>query len=289
MTVKQARGLGRGFDSLLPQNFDASVLVDERERVQKLAISDISPNLQQPRKHFDEQALDELASSIKHHGLLQPIVVTPTGEGKYEIIAGERRWRAATKAGLDTISALVRSSQELEKLEIALVENVQRVDLSPLEQAVSIARLHDQFNLPYEEVAKRIGKALSTVINIARLLQLPPQAQKALQEKQITEGHARAIISFKDKTKQLELLNLIIKNKWTVRQAEQYVTAHKEGLLDSKKATERIRATTPETTQLGKLLKTKVTLKRTAKGGKIEIAFTSEENLQNLIKRLLQK
>ena len=288
MVEQTKRGLGRGLEALIPTDFDDSLLVDEQERIQKLKLTEIQPNPDQPRKHFDETALKELADSIKEHGLLQPLVVTAVENGKYSIIAGERRWRASKIAGLSSIPAIVRSAKELEQLEIALVENVQRVDLSPLEQAASIVRLHEQFSRGYDVIAKQLGKAQTTVVNIVRLLQLTKEAQEALQNQQITEGHARAIISFKDKKKQLELLKLIIKNKWTVRQAEQYVVAHKKGAKDTETATERAQATTtPETKQLASALKTKVAIKRTAKGGKLEINFKSDADLERITKKLL--
>jgi len=286
MSTKSTKGLGRGLEALIPTDFDNSILVDESERIQKLKLDEIQPNPRQPRKHFDKTALNELADSIKEHGLLQPLVVTVAENDKYSIIAGERRWRAAKIAGLDSVAAIVRSAEELEQLEIALVENVQRVDLSPL--AVSIVRLHEQFSLGYDVIAKRLGKAQTTVVNIVRLLQLTKEAQDALQQQLITEGHARAIISFKDKKKQLELLDLIIKNKWTVRQAEQYVIVHKKGSKDTKTAAQRVQlTTTPETKQLASALKTKVTVRRTAKGGKIEINFKSDADLTRIAKKLL--
>ncbi len=175
----QNRGLGKGFDSLLPQNFDSSLLLTDDDRIQKVAVGRINPNKNQPRTHFDEEALAQLASSIKNYGVLQPLVVTPLSgakQGEYEIIAGERRWRASRLAGLEIIPVIVRSTRELERLEIALVENVQRVDLSPLDQAVSIERLHQQFNMTYDRIAERLGKASSTINNMVRLLQLPGAA-----------------------------------------------------------------------------------------------------------------
>ena len=288
MTQPKTKGLGRGFDSLLPGNFDSSLLMDENERVHKLAVGEITPNKQQPRLSFDKQALNELAGSIKRYGVLQPLVVTPAEGQGYYLIAGERRWRAAKLAGLSHIPAIVRTSKELEQLEIALVENVQRVDLSPLEQAKSIQRLHEQFNMEYETIAKRLNKAPTTVINIARLLGLPPPAQQALNDKNITEGHARAILAIKDAARQQELLNLIIQNGWSVRQAEHFVNAHKQGVKTVKKAQERVSPTTPQTEKLGQLLRTKVTLKRLAKGGKLEIAYKNESDLGRIIKRLSQ-
>jgi ParB family chromosome partitioning protein len=261
-------------------------LVDESERIQKLLVTDLAPNPDQPRKHFDDEALKELAGSIKRYGILQPIVVTPTKDGKYYIVAGERRTRAAKLAGLKTIPTIVRTSKELERLEIALVENVQRVDLSPLEQAASILKLHDQFNIEYDIIATRLGKAGATISNVVRLLQLPPEAQKALQEVKITEGHARAILALKEQNKQLELLKFIVQKHWTVRQAEQYVTAQKAGLTDSKDAKKQVSSTTPETKKLEKVLNVPVRLRRTAKGGKLEITFTSDAELSELIKRI---
>jgi ParB family chromosome partitioning protein len=278
------RGLGKGFDTLLPQNFDSSLLLTDDDRIQKVEIGRITPNANQPRTHFDEEALEQLASSIKQFGILQPLVVTPQAGGVYEIIAGERRWRASKLAGLEKVPVIVRSTKELEQLEIALIENVQRVDLSPLEQAVSIERLHQQFSMNYDAIAKRLGKAPSTINNIVRLLQLPPSAREALQEKKITEGHARAILSLKDAPeRQEELLWSIINEGWNVRQAERYVTSHKAGIQDKKVVKARVDTETKETKALGKRLGTAVHIRRTAKGGKLELKFTSDEELVRLI------
>lgn len=286
MSAQTNRGLGKGFDSLLPIDFDSTVLLEPEERIQKLSINSLTANPQQPRTSFDKQALDELASSIKRYGVLQPLVVTPNGNDAYYIVAGERRWRASKLAGLETVPAIVRTSKELDQLEIALIENVQRVDLSPLDQALSIQRLHDQFNLGYDTIAQRLGKANTTVANIVRLLGLPKDAQDALKEKQITEGHARAILALKNLKAQSELLDQIIKNGWSVRQAERYVTAHKQGVKDQTKATERVQTSTPETEKLSKVLKTPVAIRRTAKGGKLEISFKNDAELQRIIDKI---
>lgn len=285
---KKSKGLGRGFESLIPQDFDSSVLLEERDRIQKLSISDIIPNPDQPRKHFDQVALGELSNSISAHGILQPLIVTPTEHKKYSLIAGERRWRAAGLAGLSHVSAIVRSTQELEQLEIALIENVQRVDLSPLEQAASIARLHQQFSMDYDVISARLGKAGTTISNIVRLLQLPVEAKSSLQSRRITEGHARAILALKDEKKQLELLKLIEQHNWTVRQAEQYVTAHKAGIKQPAAARQRLETTTPATKKLSEFVKAPVAIRRTARGGKLEIAFSSDEDLARIIKQLKQ-
>jgi ParB family chromosome partitioning protein len=287
MAVPKAKGLGRGFDALLPQNFDSSILLTDEDRIQKVAIEKVHPNENQPRTHFDEEALKQLASSIKQFGILQPLVVTPLAGGAYEIVAGERRWRASKLAGLDKVPVIVRSTKELEQLEIALIENVQRVDLSPLEQAVSIERLHQQFNMNYDAIAKRLGKAPSTINNIVRLLQLPTSAREALRDKKITEGHARAILALKDAPdKQEELLTNIVSQGWNVRQAERYVTSHKAGIQDKKAVKTRVDTETKETKALGKRLKTTVHIRRTAKGGKLELKFSSDDDLERLIKLL---
>lgn len=283
------KGLGKGFDALLPRDFDTAILLDPSDRVQKIKISLISPKADQPRRHFDEEALQQLARSIEQYGVLQPIIVTAQND-KYIIIAGERRWRAAAIAKLDSVPAIVRSLEELEQLEIALVENVQRVDLSPLEQAASIEKLRLHFNMSYDMIAKRLGKANSTINNIARLLQLPPEAQIALQQQQITEGHARQLLAIKNSLdKQRQLLQLIIKNSWSVRQAERFVTALKSASpnTDADTVQERIKSETVETKQIGQQIKSKVTIRRTARGGKVEIGFVTERDLERIINLLL--
>ncbi len=279
-------GLGKGFGALLPDSFDHSLLLDEKERIQKLLIQDIIPNPQQPRTTFDKTELDLLSQSIKRYGILQPLIATNSDGGKYILIAGERRWRAAKIAGHSHVPVIVRTSPELEQLEIALIENVQRTDLSPLDQAVSIARLIQQFNLSYQEISDRLGKATSTLSNLVRLLQLPQAARLALEQKKISEGHARAILALEKETQQLELLELIKKNNWTVRQAEQYVVAHKQGLKTPAKATQRLETSTEATKKLSKFVKAPVSLRRTAKGGKLEIGFKSDKDLERIINKL---
>lgn len=175
------RGLGKGFEALLPTDFDKSILLSNEDRIENIPIDKLEPNPNQPRKHFDDTALTELSVSIKRYGVIQPLLVTPDKD-KYVVIAGERRWRASKKAGLKTVPAVVHKRKELERIEIALIENVQRVDLTPLEQAITIEKLHVQFNFTYDDIAKRLGKASSTVTNIVRLLKLPQEAKDALSE-----------------------------------------------------------------------------------------------------------
>lgn len=279
-----AKGLGKGFDALIPTNFDETLLLDSKDRVQKLFISSIQPNPEQPRRHFDERALGELASSIKAYGVLQPLIVSPEPNDTYRLVAGERRWRAAQLAGLTHVPAIVRERAELEQLEVALIENVQRVDLSPLEQAVSIERLHQQFNISYKAIADRLGKALPTIHNTVRLLQLPDEARGALQDGSISEGHARAVLAVKDSPlQQTRLLELINKNHWSVRQAEQYVTNYKQNDKSTAPSSKSIASETAATKNLSALLDAKVTLRRTAKGGRLEIHYENDAQLNELI------
>jgi ParB family transcriptional regulator, chromosome partitioning protein len=280
-----AKGLGRGLDSLIPTEFDSSLL-KTTEKIESLPIERVNANPNQPRKNFDEKSIAELAESIKAHGIVQPLVVTRAGSD-YRIIAGERRYRAAKLAGLADVPAIVRSMKDLEELEVALIENVQRVDLSPLEQAVSIQRLHEQFSMDYSGIAKRLGKAPTTVNNIVRLLGLPENAKQALAQNKITEGHARAVLALKDNTaKQDELLANIIEKQWSVRQAEQFVTALKKSGAKPQTVADHMAKTTPQTKKLSQKLGTAITIKRTAKGGRLEIHFKDDNQLSGIISQL---
>lgn len=284
MSQTQKRGLGRGFESLLPTDFDKSILLSSDDRIEKIDVGQLESSPYQPRKHFDEAALQELAASLKRHGVVQPLVVTPAKDGIYTLIAGERRWRAAKLAGLNTVPVIIRSSEELEQMELALIENVQRVDLSPLEQAVSIERLHEQFSLSYDEIAKRLGKANSTVNNTVRLLRLPEAALEALAASRISEGHARAILALKgDDERQAYLLKTIQEQGWSVRQAERFVTSVKAGTKDVRRTHEHVATETPATKHLTQKLGTPVSIRRTAKGGKLEITFNTDDELARII------
>lgn len=287
MSQKPKRGLGRGFDALISDDFDKSILLTADDRVEKIPVDKLTPNPHQPRHYFDETALKELAESIQRHGIVQPLVVTPAKEGKYTLVAGERRWRAAQMAKLKTVPALVRERAELEQLEVAIIENVQRVDLSPLEQAISIERLHQQFNLSYDEIARRLGKANSTVNNTVRLLRLPEAARDALAKGRISEGHARAILALKnDPARQDYLLRTIVEQGWSVRQAERFVLSVKAGTKGTKKVHEHVSTETPVTKSLSKKLGTPVHIRRTARGGRLEIHFKSDDELNRLINLL---
>lgn len=289
--TKQQKGLGRGFDSLMPAEFDQSLLLDEKERIQKLFINQVVPNQEQPRRHFDEQALHELATSIKRYGILQPLIVSPsTKDNEYKIVAGERRWRAAQIAGLKYVPVIVRDQKELEELEIALIENVQRVDLSPLEQAVSIERLHQQFGVEYKQIAERLGKAETTISNIVRLLGLPEEAREALAIGHISEGHARCILSLRGKdVLQKKLLDSIIEHGWSVRRSEKFVADHKSSARSDdtggavKRADYADPAIEPKLQRLHDYFRAPVKLKRTKRGGRIELHFKNDKELQRIL------
>lgn len=281
------KSLGRGFDVLIPTDLDSSILQDDKNRVQKILITDIVSNPDQPRREFNETAHKELTDSITLHGVLQPIIVVRVGEGKgYRIVAGERRWRAGSAAGLTHMPAIIRSLKELEEVELALIENIQRVDLSPLDQALSVYRLQHQFNLGLEQIAQKLGKAPSTLSNLTRLLQLPDSARAALADGKISEGHARAILALKGQgQKQSELLRSILDNGWTVRQAEQFVVAAKGGATSAVART----ATASETAltkQLSEKLGTVVKIRRGANGGQLIIHFNSDDELGRISDQL---
>lgn len=288
-----AKGLGKDFSALIPDDMlsEALAVGASADAVTTVPVHALHPDPNQPRKHFDEEALDELASSINQHGIVQPLIVAKNGS-EYLIIAGERRYRAAQMVGLEEVPAIVRSFGEQEKLEISLIENVQRSDLTKLEQAAAYLRLHEEFNMEYKLVAARVGKSESAVVNIMRLLRLPAAAKEALNKGLITEGHARQVVALKDETQQLMLLDLILKNGWTVRQAEQYVVGLKKAGATteekSKEGIQRTRFETKETKQLAKRLGTPVQVKNMAKGGQLVIRFKDEKQLKTLIDELLK-
>lgn len=291
------RGLGRGFDSLIPTDvldeaFDPTAAQDEQiSDLRMISLDKIQPNPNQPRKHFDEEALNALAKSVAEHGIVQPIIVTPAkyGTGEFEIVAGERRWRAAKIAGLDKMPAIVRTLSNQHKLELSLIENLQRADLNPLETATAYLKLKTQFNLTYEEMAERVeGRAASTISNILRLLQLPDFAKNALAEGEISEGHARQVLSLApDEAAQKTLVKLIIEEGWSVRTTEQYVIGFKKGEDQTTKKTAGKRAVQTETKltrSFSKRIGLPVSQKTTAHGGQIIIRFTNDEELGQIEK-----
>lgn len=289
------RGLGKGFASLIPtdvldSDFDTTASEDEKVSAMRLInMADIEPDPDQPRRNFDQEELNNLADSIKEHGLLQPIVVTAKGK-KFQIVAGERRFRAAKIAGLTKIQAIVRTLSAQHRLELSIIENVQREDLNPLETATGFLKLKNQFNMTDVDIAKRVGKAPSTVNNQMRLLALPAEAKQALIEKRISEGHARQILAITDPKIQLKMLQEIIKNKWTVRQAEQFVIGYKASVKNGgtdvvKKAKRATRTETDFTRSLAKRFGFKsksIMQKTTAHGGQIIIQYKNDDDIARI-------
>lgn len=298
-------GLGKGFDALIPtdlvdENFDPTATQDGKiSDLRVIAISEISPDSEQPRQNFDEEHLKTLAESVKEHGILQPIVVVPKN-GKFEIVAGERRYRAAKIAKLKKVPAIIRTLSAQHKLELSIIENVQRADLNPLETATAYLKLKNQFNLTDAEIATRVGKAISTISNQMRLLSLPEFVKSALISGEITEGHARQILALAaaggDEKLQKQLFDLIIKENWSVRKTEQFIIGFKKGDNSSKKsersasARRAVMSETDFTRELSKKLNlksTQITQKTTARGGEIIIKFTDDKELEKIKSRFL--
>lgn len=286
------RGLGRGLESLIPtdiieEKYDPTATADSVVQVDP---EKIDPNPHQPRTTFDQKELDALADSIKLHGILQPTVLTPAGE-RYQLIAGERRVRAAKQIGLKKVPAIIRSFDEQQKLELALIENLQRAELNPIETATAYRKLAEQFNLSLAEIARRIGRGRPTISNALRLLALPDEAKEAIAKGEITEGHARVLLTIANKPKQLEMIDLIIKHRWNVRQAEEFARGVRTSKGDTEKGLARIAGFSGDdeiSRDLSKLLKHTVQIRPTAQGGRLIIHFETEEELARLAEALKQ-
>ena len=292
MTAK--KGLGRGFGSLLPtgenlnESFDPTAGMEERvSELRQIELTSITPDPSQPRREFDKKALSELASSIKEHGVIQPLIVIPH-KGAYMLVAGERRWRASQQAGLKKVPALVRTLSNQHKLELALIENVQRENLNPIEIAVAFKKLRDDFSMTLDEISRRVGgKSAAAISNYIRILGLPSDAKKALSEQKISEGHARQILSLNGQPKvQKMLLENIIKENWSVRRAEQFVIGYKKGSGEKKIAAKNaIETETSLTKKLSKQLKTKVKVKTMAHANQLIVEVKSDKDLEEILKR----
>ena len=279
-------GLGKGLDALIPGGEEFSL---EKEKDQ-VGIDKIKPNPHQPRKKFDSQELIELSNSIKEHGILQPLIVTSeTGSGEYILIAGERRLEAARTAGLKKVPVIVREASELQRLELALIENVQREDLDPLEEAQAYAQLADEFNLSHEEIAGKVGRNRATITNRLRLLKLPEEVKKALTDGKISEGHARALLGLSSAEAQLALLKTTINRDLNVRQVEELVRKI-NGQSTKKTPSSRINPEAQAMEQkLQSSLGTRVKMQAGKKSGSITIYYYSEEELEALLERLLNE
>ena len=290
-----AQGLGRGLGSLIPKKtltygknpFQSDVdesevlVVNDGDRILKVNPDRISINPQQPRTHFNDIALNDLAESIKQHGIISPLIVTKKGND-FELIAGERRLRASKLLGLNEVPVIVRAEQEQKKLEIALIENLQREDLNPLETARAYKRLIDEFNITQEEAAKKVGKARSSVANALRLLALPLEAQEALASGKISEAHAKYLLGIEGEAKQINLLRKILRQNMTVADTDREI----KRLGGTKAAKQKDYLDKAREEELSQYLGTKVELKRQGRGGKLVIDFYSEEELGELIRKI---
>jgi ParB family transcriptional regulator, chromosome partitioning protein len=291
--VSAKKGLGRGFDSLIPtdlfdETFDPTARQDEKmSELRNVKISDVAADPDQPRRYFEEGPLEELAASIKEHGILQPIVVTKKDSG-YLIVAGERRYRAAKLAGLTKIPVLVRTLTAQNKLELSLIENIQRRDLNPLETATAYLKLRDQFNMTLEQIGVRVGgKSISAVSNTLRLLRLPSNVKTAMIEGKLTEGQARPLIGA-DEAVINKVLDQIIEEEWSSRRIERFIVSLRStSHVEAAKTVSNNYAS--YVTGLEKRFATKVQIKSTPKGaGKIVIAFKDNSELER-IQKLLEK
>ncbi len=281
--MKQQRGLGRGLNALLSDEL-VNAANDKEEIIKIVDINEIEPNFGQPRKNFDEEELKELSSSILEHGILQPLIVREKNN-KYEIIAGERRYRAARMAKITEVPVIVKSFTEQQTLEIAVVENVQRSDLNAMELACAYSLLMERFDLTQEQVADKVGKSRASVANIMRLLNLTPYVQEKLRADEITFGHARALLALKEIKVQKQVADLIIEKSLSVRETEKYIQVllsdKKEKKAEDKVKTNPFYRELQETLQ--KTLGTKVIISKGAKKGKIEIEYYSDEELSRII------
>ncbi len=276
------RGLGRGLSALIPS---ASQESQTNGDVYELAIEMISPNPDQPRTDLSEDSLLELSDSIKKVGLLQPILVRPMGEG-YQIIAGERRWRASRHAGLERVPVRVRTSTEIESLEIALIENLQRKDLNPMEEARGYRRLLTEHRMTQAELADKVSKSRSTITNALRLIDLPEEVQEMVYLGGMTAGHARAVLSVPDETARLKLAHRIVDDGLSVREAENLARLFAAGQTDRTPRPPTPKSFKVVARQLRRRLGTNVRVKLTKDRGKIEIDFQGEEDLDRIYRLL---
>ncbi len=285
--------LGKGLDSLIPAQSkkmrrsirkETTTPSNDADRIWHIPLTDITPNPDQPRKEFSHGEMEQLVASIKKHGIMQPITVTEKDDGGYEIIAGERRFRASTIAEIPTIPAIVRSATDQEKLELGLIENIQRQDLNPIEEAFAYKRLSDEFGLTQQNISDQIGKSRSFIANIIRLLDLPEQIQKGLIDSKISVGKARALLSLKDEKEQLKMYTSMIGEGITVRDVEQAVAG--KGPSSRKGSVRR----DPKLTSVEKLMEdrlgAKVQITGRGEKGSVHIYYHSKDELKRLIDEL---
>lgn len=283
MAVK--KGLGRGLDALF-ESYKGEIRPDVKKdsRVQEIKLTDIDPNPKQPRKQFDEEKIEELTNSIRAHGVVQPIIVRPSGN-RYILVAGERRWRASRAANKTTIPALVLDLNDKEALEISLIENLQREDLNPIEEARGIQEMIDKLELTQEEAAERLGKSRPAIANALRLLQLSKAIQDMLAENKLSAGHARALLSISDERKREEVAAMIISKGLSVRETEKLI----QNLNRRKKKYKAVQKPSyilEIESELEDSLGTRVKINPGAKKGIIEIEYYSNEDLERILERI---
>lgn len=282
MAAKNKGGLGKGLDALFMDNS----MEEEAKSAVKLKLNEIEPNREQPRKSFDEEALEELANSISTHGVIQPLLVRPLADGGYQLIAGERRWRASRMAGLTEVPVVIREMSDSEAMELALVENLQREDLNPIEEAQGLALLMETYALTQEQAAKRVGKSRPAVANAMRLLALPQDVLAMVERGELSAGHARAILPLENDEKITELANEIIKKNLSVRETERAVKALLKGDVKREKRVKKRDTYYDEvelavSQSLGR--KAKVSVSSSNKGT-LEIEFFGKDDLSKLLK-----
>ena len=279
-------GLGRGLGALIP----SGTIGAEGAEYQDIPISDIRPNAHQPRRGFDEESLGTLAASIRELGVLQPVLVRPLEDGTFELIAGERRWRAAKRAGLQTVPALVRHADDAVSLEQALVENLQREDLNPLDEAAAFQQLVEDFKLTHEELAARVGKSRVAITNALRLFQLPPGIQKLVADGALSAGHARALLGTPDRAYQEQLARRAVAEGWSVRATEEAVRHRERPRAGHGPRHARLRA--PGLLELEQLLSarldTKVSVEMGANRGRVVIRFSTLEDLERIYRAMTE-
>ena len=282
MAAKNKGGLGKGLDALFMDNS----IEEEAKSAVKLKLNDIEPNRAQPRKSFDEEALEELANSISTHGVIQPLLVRPLADGGYQLIAGERRWRASRMAGLTEVPVVIREMSDSEAMELALVENLQREDLNPIEEAQGLALLMETYGLTQEQAAKRVGKSRPAVANSMRLLSLPQEVLAMVERGELSAGHARTILALENAGQITALANEIVKKNLSVRETERAVKALLKGDAKKEKRAKKRDTYYDEvelavSQSLGR--KAKVSLSGGNKGT-LEIEFFGKEDLSKLLK-----
>ena len=281
--------LGRGLEALIPTSSGkvssraiSSVQKDlqaKGERVIEVPLEKIESNPSQPRKTFSHADLEELINSIRVHGIIQPLILTPLGKNHYQVIAGERRLRAAKILGLETVPAIIRETTQQEKIEIALLENIQRKDLNPIEKAEAFLRLSEEFNLTQEEIAKRLGKSRSSVANTLRLLSLPKEVQDAIREEKISEGHGKILAGIEDEKKQRMYLKRILGLDLSVRETRKMIKSKRSRTVPNPVMASRVQ-------EISELWGIKVRLQKQKRGGKLIFEVYSDEELENLLEKL---